>query len=154
MFSQGVRELTARHGMRRPGVAPSVPGKTVATPFSVMHHLLLFFLLLLPCLAHGGKQWQLENYELCRHEILSGIPAEASGVTYSQVTNSLWVITRRPPAVFEYDLRGRKLREVSHRGLRDPEGAPRFVQAQSKAHGRVRFVFIGETKKCTRLSDY
>ena len=76
---------------------------------------------LLACSA-DGKPWDLESYELCRHERLADIPNEASGVTYSQVTNSLWVITRRPPAVFEYSLSGKKLRQVSHRGLRDPEG--------------------------------
>jgi uncharacterized protein YjiK len=52
------------------------------------------------------------------------VPAEASGVTYSPVTNSLYVITRNPQAVVEYNLEGRRLREVPYKGLSDPEGAP------------------------------
>lgn len=72
----------------------------------------------------AAEPWNLPTYELCHHSRLARIPNEASGVTYSHVTNSLYVITRRPSAVGEYSLRGDYLRMYSHSGLRDPEGAP------------------------------
>eukprot|EP00873_Tetraselmis_striata_P016952 jgi/Tetstr1/437216/TSEL_025946.t1 len=70
----------------------------------------------------AAEPWNLPTYELCHHSRLARIPNEASGVTYSHVTNSLYVITRRPSAVGEYSLRGDYLRMYSHSGLRDPEG--------------------------------
>ena len=69
-----------------------------------------------------AEPWNLTTYELCQHVTLNGIPAESSGITYSPVTNSLWVITRRPQAVMEYTVSGSKLREYPFKDLSDPEG--------------------------------
>jgi len=81
--------------------------------------VLLLLTLVTPVVA---EPWDLPSYELCHHSSLARIPNEASGISYSPVTNSLYVITRRPRAVGEYSLRGDYLRMYSHSGLRDPEG--------------------------------
>mmetsp|Transcript_14236 Transcript_14236/g.33691 ORF Transcript_14236/g.33691 Transcript_14236/m.33691 type:complete len:724 (-) Transcript_14236:261-2432(-) len=80
--------------------------------------------LLLLARLTAGLQWMLSDYEKCKGLRLRGIPAEASGVTYSPVTSGIYVITRRPRAVGEYDLSGRLLRLVNtgKARLRDPEG--------------------------------
>eukprot|EP00873_Tetraselmis_striata_P019203 jgi/Tetstr1/439467/TSEL_027900.t1 len=70
----------------------------------------------------SSEPWNLKSYELCRHVRLRGVPAEASGITYSPVTNSLYVITRNPRAVVEYNLEGRRLRSIPYDNLSDPEG--------------------------------
>lgn len=72
----------------------------------------------------SSEPWNLKSYELCRHVRLRGVPAEASGITYSPVTNSLYVITRNPRAVVEYNLEGRRLRSIPYDNLSDPEGTP------------------------------
>eukprot|EP00873_Tetraselmis_striata_P027143 jgi/Tetstr1/447407/TSEL_034842.t1 len=69
-----------------------------------------------------AQPWNLKSYELCRHVRLNGVPAEASGITYSPVTNSLYVITRNPRAIVEYNLEGRRLRSFPYDNLSDPEG--------------------------------
>jgi hypothetical protein len=97
----------------------SRPGRNEGTDASTLK-LAIFWMLVI--VQVDCEPWNLASYELCRHEILADIPNEASDVSYSQVTNSLWVITRRPQAVFEYSLSGEKLRQVSHSGLSDPEG--------------------------------
>eukprot|EP00873_Tetraselmis_striata_P027141 jgi/Tetstr1/447405/TSEL_034841.t1 len=72
--------------------------------------------------AVSGAPWNLTSYEFCRHVPLSGVPAEASGITYSPVTNSLYVITRNPRAVVEFNLEGKRLRSIPYDDLSDPEG--------------------------------
>ena len=71
-----------------------------------------------------AKPWNLRDYELCSSHRLDGIKAEASGVTYNPITNSIWVITRRPPVIGEYSMSGRKIRTISHEDakFKDPEG--------------------------------
>lgn len=70
-----------------------------------------------------AEPWNLPTYRMCRQVRLSGVTHEVSGTTYNAVTNSLWVVTRRPRVIAEYTMTGRKLRTVGHNGLVDPEGA-------------------------------
>ena len=82
-------------------------------------------LLLCACLPANAGPWDLDSYELCKTIRLRGIDAEASGVTYSYVTNSLWVVTRRPRVLAEYTVGGSLVRTIDtlNAKLRDPEGA-------------------------------
>eukprot|EP00951_Prasinocladus_malaysianus_P047978 scaffold653295_cov52-Prasinocladus_malaysianus.AAC.1 len=74
--------------------------------------LVVCVVLLLMIVGAYGKPWDLSSYELCREAELDGIPNEASGVTWSPVTNSFWVITRRPQAIISYSIEGKKLKEI------------------------------------------
>lgn len=69
-----------------------------------------------------AEPWNLPTYRICRQVRLSGVRHEVSGTTYNPVTNSLWIVTRRPPVLGEYTMTGRKLRTVQHSDLVDPEG--------------------------------
>ena len=88
--------------------------------------------------------WDLRDYDLCSSTRLQGIKSEASGVTYSAVTNSIWVITRRPPVMAEYSMSGKFLRKISHEDakFRDPEG-----ESSKLIRGRVNFL----PSWCTQL---
>lgn len=76
--------------------------------------------------VHGGTPWDLRNYDrICKKTRLSGIRSEASGLTYSPVTNTIWVVTLKPMGVFEYDIDGDLLRRVTNLDgfrFKDPEG--------------------------------
>lgn len=74
-----------------------------------------------------ASPWDLRDYDrVCEETRLSRIRSDASGVTYSPVTNTLWVVARKPMGLFEYDIDGDYLRyvEVGNMRFKDPEGAP------------------------------
>ena len=92
---------------------------------SMLSTLLLAVLSMASLFRVQAKPWKLSDYDLCSSHRLEGIKAEASGVTYNPITNSIWVITRRPPVIGEYSMSGRLIRTISHEHakFRDPEGA-------------------------------
>lgn len=53
---------------------------------------------------------------------IEGIVRNASGLTYSDVTNTLFTVVNRPPAIVEMTLDGETLRTVPIEALGDPEG--------------------------------
>eukprot|EP00873_Tetraselmis_striata_P008584 jgi/Tetstr1/428848/TSEL_018835.t1 len=92
--------------------------------------------------VHGGTPWDLRNYDrICKKTRLSGIRSEASGLTYSPVTNTIWVVTLKPMGVFEYDIDGDLLRRVTNLDgfrFKDPEGITwmhdhRFAVSQERS---------------------
>lgn len=99
-------------------------------------------LLLLLAAVVAAVPWDLRDYDrTCVDRRLSGIRADASGVTYSPVTNTIWVVARVPMGLFEYDTDGDYLRRVDSGNLRlkDPEGITwmngyRFAVSQERAH--------------------
>lgn len=69
--------------------------------------------------------WDLRDYDrTCTKTRLRGIRRDASGVTYSPVTNTIWVVARVPMGLYEYDINGEFLRRVDTGNIRfqDPEG--------------------------------
>jgi len=114
-----------------------------------MGDLLRSALLLLGSVLAGAAPWDLRSYELCRSIRLRGIPAETSGVTFNPITNTVWVVTRRPRVLGEYSLEGEHIRSVdtSHARLRDPEGVTWmydyiFAIAQEGSTGGYRYSSI------------
>lgn len=72
----------------------------------------------------AAEPWLLSTYKLCERSRLSGISNDASGITYSISTGTLFVITRNPRKIMEYSVAGEALNEYRwDRSLRDPEGA-------------------------------
>eukprot|EP00873_Tetraselmis_striata_P029222 jgi/Tetstr1/449486/TSEL_036577.t1 len=71
----------------------------------------------------AAEPWLLSTYKLCERSRLSGISNDASGITYSISTGTLFVITRNPRKIMEYSVAGEALNEYRwDRSLRDPEG--------------------------------
>eukprot|EP00873_Tetraselmis_striata_P008589 jgi/Tetstr1/428853/TSEL_018840.t1 len=88
-----------------------------------------------------ASPWDLRDYDrVCEETRLSRIRSDASGVTYSPVTNTLWVVARKPMGLFEYDIDGDYLRyvEVGNMRFKDPEGITwmyehRFAVSQERS---------------------
>lgn len=69
-----------------------------------------------------GAPWSLHSYKLCKQLTLGGIWDNASGATYDPRSNTIWVVSRSPLKMLEYDLNGNFKQAKGLPGIWDPEG--------------------------------
>lgn len=74
--------------------------------------------------------------------VIDGIPANASGLTYSSATGTLFAVINNPPQVAELSTDGNLLRIIPLHGVRDPEGITHvegelFIIAAERDHQLV-----------------
>ncbi|MFT3721835.1 SdiA-regulated domain-containing protein [Pseudorhodoferax sp.] len=73
--------------------------------------------------APAGPELDLHAYRVAiEARPIRGLSANASGLTYSQKTGSLFAVINRPPALAELSLDGQLLRLVPLPTIKDPEG--------------------------------
>jgi len=92
-----------------------------------------------------------QSIELCLYNVvntfaINSIPNDLSGVTYNQVSNTLFMVQNGDPTVYETDLSGNVLRDIDLRSFEDTEGivhigGTRFAVAEER-RGRVTFFDI------------
>ena len=83
--------------------------------------------------------WDLREYEHCKKVDTTGLPGKVVDVTYSPITNSLWLLTVGHTELIEYSMEGYRLRTMSvfDAGLYEPEGELKCcVRFRSVAHRR------------------
>lgn len=69
-----------------------------------------------------GAPWVLRDYKLCKERRLMGIWDNASGVTYDESSGKIWVVSRSPLAMLQYDLDGNLKQKKGIPNMHDPEG--------------------------------
>ncbi|GMH44925.1 hypothetical protein BSKO_12882 [Bryopsis sp. KO-2023] len=100
--------------------------------------------------------WALSEYRLCKRASLPGIWENASGVTYSHETGTIWVVSRSPLKLVEYDLDGNLMQEFDLPGMRDPEGVAwmwggLFAVAEEASHIQLMNMKQGYMEETGRI---
>ena len=87
----------------------------------------------------GRQDIWLNDYFLAKNQSISCLEKNLSGITYSRQSKTLFIVTNRPPMVYNIDKSGRCLRKIFLIGFHDIEGivhlgGNRFAIVEEKEH--------------------
>lgn len=97
----------------------------------------------------GRQEIWLNDYFLAKNQSISCLEDDLSGITYSNQTKTLFIITDDPPKVYNIDKSGRCLREIFLKGFHNTEGivhldGNRFVIVEEDEHS-ISLIEINDT---------